>query len=56
MICLGDFYGISERMLWEFYGILMGFTWGSRRDFIWYFYEVSMGFLWNYYGIPMAFL
>ena len=25
MISLEDFYGISEGMLWEFYGILMGF-------------------------------
>ena len=46
---------ISERVLREFYGILMGFTWGSMR-FPWYFYDVSMGFLWDSYGVPMAFL
>ena len=57
MIFLEDFYGISEGMLWEFNGILMGFPLGSYEIsmvFLLCFYGGSLGFLWDSYGIPMG--
>ena len=55
MIFLEDFDGISEGMLWEFYGILMGFF-VVPMLFPCYIYDLSMGFLLDSYGIAMIFL
>ena len=40
-ISIEDFYGISEGMPWEFYGILVRFPLDS--------YRISMVFLWCFY-------
>ena len=58
MICLEDSYGISEGVLWEFYGILMEFPLGSYgvSMFLVDSYRISIGFLWDFQGISVMFL
>ena len=64
MIFLEDFYGISEGMLWEFNGILMGWyfhgitmdSWRNSMRFLWDFCEIPMTVPWYFYDISMIFL
>ena len=54
MIFLEDFYGVSERVLWKFYGILWD-SYGISLWFLCYFHVISMIFLWDFCGVPMGF-
>ena len=59
LIFLEDFDGISEGMLWELYGILMGFplvSYGISIVFRWCFYDFSLGCLLDSCGISIGFL
>ena len=51
--------GFLKRMLWEFYGMLMGFPLDSNgisMVFLLCFYDISMGFLLGSCGISIGFL